>query len=363
MTPNKLSSCVLFKTLFTLALLLVSANAQAQVRIQGITTVPAQIEEPLVDNVVIIDYREKMRQFVQSISEYGRRIKPNFIIIAKDGLDLLMRRDISDDTKKTPARTYMRAIDGVMQEGLFFADAHGDRPFGAPPPIEIQTEMLSLADHAKKNGLKVLVLDFGKGNKVVDEARKLSNKRGFLSLLSDVSSADISKLPTYPSRPPNENPKSILSLSMIQNYATIRNSASYGLQSQFALKMHDTNYDALLVDVFHGRTPLSRQAVETLKYKKIGARRMVLAYMNIGHATSYYYYWNKNWATSPPGWLSEPVLSDPDHYNVKFWQQGWQDIVSGGPNSYLYGIISQGFDGVVIDGVNAYNFYESDGYN
>ena len=363
MTPHKPSICVLSQTLFALALLLVSANAEAQVRIQGIPVEPVQIDAPPVDNMAIMDYREKMRQFVQSVSEYGRRIKPNFIIIAKDGLDLLIRRDISDDTKKTPARTYMRAIDGIMQEGLFFADAYGDRPFGAPPPIEIQTEMLSLADHAKKNGLKVLALDFGKGKKVVDEALKLSNERGYLSLSSDVSSADISKLPAYPSRPPNENPKSILSLSMIQNYATIRNSASYGLQSQFALKMHDTNYDALLVDVYHGSTPLSRQAVETLKYKKMGARRMVLAYMNIGHAASYHYYWNTNWTTSPPRWLNEPVRSDPDHYNVKFWQQDWQDIISGSPNSYIYGIISQGFDGVVIDGVNAYKFYEGDGYD
>ena len=60
--------------------------------------------------------------------------------------------------------------------------------------------------------------------------------------------------------------------------------------------------------------------------------------------------------------MNEPVRSDPDHYNVKFWQQDWQDIISGSPNSYIYGIISQGFDGVVIDGVNAYKFYEGDGY-
>ena len=361
MTFHKFTGSVLFKLFFVLALLLVSSNAQAQVKIQGILTDPVPVDAPIVNNAAVLDYREKMRQFVQSISEYGRRIKPNFIVIAKNGLDLLIKRDISDETKQSPARTYMRAIDGVMQEGMFFADVRGDRPFGSPPPFEIQNEMLFLADYAKNNGLKVMALDFGKGNKAVDEAQKLSDEHGFLSLLSDVSSSNINKLPTYPSRPPHENPKSILSLSMIQNYATIRNSASYGLQSQFALKMHGTNYDALLVEVFHGRTPLTRQAVETLKYKKIGARRIVLAYMNVGHAASYHYYWNTNWAKDAPGWLNDPVSNDPDHYNVKFWQKGWQDIISGNPNSYLYGIISQGFDGVVLDGVDSYKFYEGDG--
>ena len=75
MTPHKLRSRVLSQTLFALALLLVSANAEAQVRIQGIPVKPVQIDAPPVDNMAIMDYREKMRQFVQSVSEYGRRIK------------------------------------------------------------------------------------------------------------------------------------------------------------------------------------------------------------------------------------------------------------------------------------------------
>jgi cysteinyl-tRNA synthetase len=145
---------------------------------------------------------------------------------------------------------------------------------------------------------------------------------------------------------------------MIQNYAVIRNSAPFGLQSEFTLKMHDTNYEAIFVEVLHGGTPLSRQAVETLKYKKLGARRLVLAYMNVGNAASYHYYWGENWTTGYPPWIDEPLAGEPDHYHVKFWNKGWQNIITGNENSYLYGIIAQGFDGVVIDGADAYKYYE-----
>jgi uncharacterized protein (TIGR01370 family) len=218
--------------------------------------------------------------------------------------------------------------------------------------------MLRLADYANTSGLKVLTLDFGNGNKAIDNVRKLANAHGFLSLMSDVPSQNIRKLPSHPSRPPHENSNNIISFGMIQNYAVIRNSAPFGLQSEFALKMHNTNYDALLVEVLHGGAPLSRQAVETLKYKKLGSRRMVLAYMNIGRAASYQYYWKKNWAPGYPSWIDKPLNSEPDHYRVKFWDKGWQNIITGNQNSYLYGIIAQGFDGVVIDGADSYRYYE-----
>lgn len=340
------------------------AQTQGQVRIQGVP-VPSGTGSggAAVTNGEILDIREEMRKFVQRISSYARSIKPGFVIIAKDGLDLIVKRDTVDETKASPARAYMRAIDGIMEEGLFFDKARGDRPFGTPPEPERKSQRLALADYAKQNGLRVFALDFGTDPKTIDDARQQANERGFLSLVSDTLSADIHQLPTYPPRPPKENAKSILSLGMVENYATIRNSAPHGLQSQFALKMHGSNYDALLVEVFHGRKPLTRQAVETLKYKKLGARRLVLAYMNIGSAASYHYYWQENWREGSPFWISAPLRDDPDRYNVEYWNADWQGVMSGNTNSYLYGIIAQGFDGVVIEGLDAYRFYESGGEN
>ena len=55
MTPHKPSICVLSQTLFVLALLLVPANAEAQVRIQGIPVEPVQIDAPPVDNMAIMN--------------------------------------------------------------------------------------------------------------------------------------------------------------------------------------------------------------------------------------------------------------------------------------------------------------------
>jgi len=306
---------------------------------------------------VLLDLREEMRKFVISISRFGRRYRRDFRIVTRGGLDLLVKRDDVDENRASPARTYIRAIDGIVAEGMFFTER---RP-GTPPPPEIQTQMIALAEFANKNGVRVLTLDYGAGPQFVDKARSEAQKRGFISLVTDRPLLDMSQLPAYPKRPFDENSSSILSLGQVRNFIAVTNSLPYGREDTFALKLHDTNYDMVIVDVFHGRRPLSRQAVETLKYKKVGAKRLVLAQMDVGSAASYRFYWKDNWREGSPPWINAPQREDPDRYNVEYWNPGWKKLIAGNTNSYLYGIIRQGFDGVLLDGLEAYKFFEGGG--
>ena len=325
-------------------------------RIQGKDPPPLP-PPPLPGEEVLLDMREEMRKFVISIAKFGRQYRQDFRIIARGGLDLLVKRDDVDESKTPPARTYVRALDGLIAEGMFFTK---QRP-GKPPPTERQAAMLNLADHAKNNGVRVFTLDYGKGNKFVDKAHAEAQKRGFVSLVSSRPLLDVSSLPTYPKRPFGENSESILSLSQVRNFIAVTNSIPYGREDNFALTLHGTNYDMVIVDVFHGRQPLSRQAVETLKYKKIGAKRLVVAQMDIGSAASHKYYWKDGWAEGSPRFINAPHRGDPDRYYVEYWQPGWKKLIAGDTNSYIYGIIRQGFDGVLIDGLDAYKFFESGG--
>ncbi|MBB53515.1 MAG: hypothetical protein CMF67_03995 [Magnetovibrio sp.] len=303
---------------------------------------------------ILMDMREEMRKFVISIAQIGRQYRSDFRIIARGGLDLLVKRDDVDEEKTSPARTYLRALDGVIAEGMFFTER---RP-GKPPPPERQAEMLGLADYAKKNGVRVFTLDYGNDSKFVDKAHAEAQKRDFVSLVSSRPLLETSSLPTYPRRPFGENPESILSLGQVRNFIAVTNSIPYGRQDNFALTLHGTNYDMVIVDVFHGRQPLSQKAVETLKYKKVGAKRLVVARMDIGSAASYMYYWKNSWAEGSPPFINAPHRGDPDRYHVEYWQPGWKNLIAGDTNSYLYGIIRQGFDGVLIDGLDAYKFFE-----
>ena len=55
-----------------------------------------------------------------------------------------------------------------------------------------------------------------------------------------------------------------------------------------------------------------------------------IAYLSIGEAEDYRFYWNSKWKNSPPDWLGDENPDWEGNYKVKFWKQDWKSIV------YLY---------------------------
>ena len=328
-------------------------SGQGMSRIQGRAYVPEPPPAP-IRSEIFLDLREEMRKFVISIAQFSRKYRNDFRIIARGGLDLLVKRGVLDDQRISPARTYIRSLDGLIAEGVFSSLSHPEKP----PPAEKQSKIIRTVNYAKNNGVQVFTLDYGKSRDFIDRTHRKAQKNGFVSLVSQKRLSEISSLPRYPKRPFDENSKNILSLGEVKNFVAITNSIPFGRQDSFALKLHSTNYDMVIVDVFHGRQPLTRRAVETLKYKKVGAKRLVIARMNIGLAASYKYYWEDRWGEGSPSFINVPLRNDPDQYYVKYWLPRWQNLIAGDTNSYLYGIIRQGFDGVLIDGLGTYKFFE-----
>jgi uncharacterized protein (TIGR01370 family) len=105
-----------------------------------------------------------------------------------------------------------------------------------------------------------------------------------------------------------------------------------------------------------------------------GEHKLVLAYLSIGEAEAYRYYFDPGWidphtnqpTPSAPSFLYGPNPDFPDNYKVRYWQPGWRAILFGdsGPRpgkSYLDRILEAGFDGVYLDIIDAYEFFGPDG--
>lgn len=325
-----------------------------RVRIQGRDAPGAAPAVPPLGGLTV-DTREQMRKFVQSISTFARRQQRNFMVVTEGGLELLVKRDPVEETRIAPARGYMHAIDGVMLEGLYF----DKRVFGEPTSEARRVRLQALTETARENGLKVLVVDYATDQKAIEESYARNRQRGYVSYAAPAPLIGLNTLARFPPRPFGENPASIVSLNDVRNFVYIGDSAAFGRMDEYALAMHGTNYDLIITDIFHGRDPLTRQAVDTLKFKQIGARRLVFASVDIGSAASYRYYWKPNWREGSPSFIGAPFPDDPDRYHVEFWRPEWQRLVAGDNQSYVFGVIAQGFDGVVLRGVEeAYRFYE-----
>lgn len=126
----------------------------------------------------------------------------------------------------------------------------------------------------------------------------------------------------------------------------------YQLQDLDVLQAAASPFDLLVVDYAKDGsddTALSPAEIARLQVKPDGSRRLVLAYLSVGEAESYRYYWRKQWRTRRPRWLLRENPDWDQSYAVRFWDRDWQALLFGRPAAYLDKVLAQGFDGVYLD--------------
>ncbi len=120
-----------------------------------------------------------------------------------------------------------------------------------------------------------------------------------------------------------------------------------------------SNADLIVMDYARdgGKIPLTPADIKRLKRKPDGSPRFVVSYMSIGEAESYRFYWQEEWSkpgAKKPDWHLMENCAWPRAHAVRFWHEGWKDIVIHGRDAYLKRITDAGFDGVYLDRVDIY---------
>jgi endo-alpha-1,4-polygalactosaminidase (GH114 family) len=338
-----------------LGIFVLTAPANAQLRSQGKVLNDALGPESDFYNAdPLVDYAEEMRKFIQGIAKYARQFKRDFIVIVNDSTGLLTQIIDIDQQISVPSSVFMNTLDGIIQPSLSF----GKEGFGVPTDKKEQEEMLADLQVARDAGLKIFTIDYTSKPKDIDTALRFSMKHNFIPYVAPGMGFNNNKLPNWPKRPLHENPHTISSAKLVKNYVLINDSSRIGNPEEYAMKMHNTNYDMIVTNVFHHRAQvLGPHNVRTMQFKKLGARRPVLAQMNIGTAYAGAYYWKPEWRMGNPPWLLDLAPNSSDRYLVKYWHPSWQQLIYGNNMSYLYGIIKEGYDGVVLNGAHIYELF------
>ncbi len=80
---------------------------------------------------------------------------------------------------------------------------------------------------------------------------------------------------------------------------------------------------------------------------------ITLAYISIGEAEKYRFYWRDEWQQQPPEWLGKENEYWPGNWAVQYWRPEWRQIVF----QYVGRIIERGFSGLYLDRVDAYEHW------
>ncbi len=132
----------------------------------------------------------------------------------------------------------------------------------------------------------------------------------------------------------------------------------YQLQHADPDRIGETSFDLAVVTLATAGN--SKDVIPALKNSP-GGPKIVLCYMSIGQTENYRWYWDPDWIENPPDWLDAPDGTWAGDYWVRYWDPEWQRIIYGTPDSYLDRILELGFDGVYLDRVDAYWYYQDQG--
>ncbi|MEZ4995015.1 MAG: endo alpha-1,4 polygalactosaminidase [Saprospiraceae bacterium] len=298
-----------------------------------------------------IDFRQEMRQLVQSISAYGHFLDDDFLVIPQNGEDIIT---IDGEPEGTLATGYINAIDGIGREELFYGyDNHDNQP----TPNKETSYMLPYLNLLQQSGKIVLITDYTSDTEQRAEATDECYNRGFLSFVAP--DRELSVIPDSAFWP-TASGKVITRLSQAENFLYLINPEKFSSREAYIQALAATPYDILLIDLYFDdpQAPLTTKEVSQLRLKPDGSSRLLIAYLSIGEAESYRYYWQAGWNQNPPYWMEAENADWDGNFKIRYWEQDWKDILIGNKDSYVKKIVDAGFDGVYLDVVDAYEYFE-----
>ncbi len=305
-------------------------------------------------------FREELRAIVRELARYARARDPDFAILARGGAPLAVRsrREAVLEAARAaqaglgavdpdePAAGvgeissgFVGAIDGLVFDGQVCGD----------PPLE--PERLAVL---RDLDMALISIDHCVNAEDVAEARRRAVEAGVVLL---VDTDDHGRMDSVPGeRPPGENAGNISDPRQARSVVILEEGSGFGDVSLLVGALRATNHDMVIVNPFAiGGRALTAQQVAELRYKKLGARRLVVATFNIALAREDAYYWQPKWRLGDPRWLSATVRDRPGAHFTEYWDPGWKKHLG----EHFVGLMDLGFDGVLLDGLDVVHRWEA----
>lgn len=177
---------------------------------------------------------------------------------------------------------------------------------------------------------------------------------------------------------PDYHPNSFTIKGMnVNDFTYVLQYDSWSGRDEAQADLAKTPYDLLIMDSYYscdapdygeGRWT-SDEIDQIASGEGESSSKIVLSYLSTGEAETYRPYWNASWDadddgvpdSGAPEWLDIENSDWEGNYKVKYWLPSWQALVFGSSDSALDVILGQHFDGVYMDIVDAYEYYEEQG--
>ncbi len=137
-----------------------------------------------------------------------------------------------------------------------------------------------------------------------------------------------------------------------QNSDTYISNWAYQLQNADPDEIARSGFSLVVMDYSRDGSPNGEYTAQDIQRIK-DAGIIPVAYLSIGEAENYRFYWKEEWDTLSPSWLGRENPEWRGNYAVKYWDEKWKNILY----EYIDRVINEGFMGIYLDKVDEYEYW------
>ena len=310
----------------------------------------------------ILNYRKAMRDLVVSISEFGKSQNKHFVVLPHEGQYLfnksLWEEDLGYYNQIRSTKGYVDDTSFLSEDATDAKDLppHVNKYINAVDGIVVNNhycEHRPLDNEITQTQLPVFSIEQCASEQKLDDAitESLKDKIAIYPFLySQAAFKKVVKQLII-----NENADNIFTPKQARNITFLLNDEDYADRYRLIGDVRNSNFDMVVIDpFFQSKTPYTPEDVDSLKYKKNGAKRLVLAAVNLSELSENSYLWHKEWRKSRPNWLVVKSVVTPHTFVAQYWLPEWKHLLS----RHIKGITDSGYDGVFLTGIENHRYFE-----
>lgn len=306
------------------------------------------------------NYRDEMLKLLTDIREYSKVLNyPSMIMIGNGGSGIY-EEDTEHNWTQDKIEKVGAVMDGVSIEDVWYGtDKNWNIADDNPTPAEFTNLFLGVIEKAKAVGVAPFVIDYASTTSKVDDFYNKCTEHAFHGYCSPYRDLSAIPSPLF-----NSNDDAVYDINSVKSFFALLNPNSeihpqFSSKEDYIDKLCQSNADLIVLDIFYDGQVLKQSDVKKIKHKPNGKRRQVIAYCSLGEAEDYRPYWNPEWAVALPNWIDKVNPDWAGNYKVKYWTDEWKQILFGSRDSYIDTIVRLGFDGLFLDVIDAYEYFEN----
>jgi endo-alpha-1,4-polygalactosaminidase (GH114 family) len=314
----------------------------------------------------IINYREELRNNINELASFARKRNRDFIIIVHEGEELLYK---SNWEYQLEAYNKARRRGFNVADPTFLRDirrSSPDRPpeVGTTPRFFLRNINALAVNNAFcgdrepvrqgiRDRIRIISIDRCKNGDAFDEAVQEaggSNTLFYGFIRPDMAFRRIRNQPII-----GENVRNIFTINDASNISFLIDDSLYREKFDMIEDILNSNFDIVVIrPFFRGTDPFTREEIHSMKLKKSGPKRLIIAMQNITEANDNHYYWNPRWTVNNPSWIRRASFIDNNAVIVEYWNEAWKNIMS----RFFRGIVDSGYDGAFLTGLQNHKYFE-----